>query len=104
MPHMINTHPGKIINKMPQILTIPINASIIPKVVAYISCCHENFRILKLVNMVINVGCVYSLALNASFRGRGLQGCVLNLPVGYTGYVMKEERRPLTDEEVSMYK
>lgn len=38
-------------------------------------------------------------ALSASFRGRGLQGCVLNLPAGYTGYVMKEEKRPFTDEE-----
>lgn len=38
-------------------------------------------------------------ALNASFRGRGLKGCVLNLPAGYTGYVMKEEKRPLTEEE-----
>ncbi|CAH3153006.1 unnamed protein product [Porites evermanni] len=38
-------------------------------------------------------------ALSASFRGRGLRGCVLNLPVGYMGYVMKEEKRPFTEEE-----
>ena len=41
-----------------------------------------------------------SLALSTSFRGRGLKGCVLNLPAGYTGYVMKEEKRPFTEEEV----
>jgi len=38
-------------------------------------------------------------ALSASFRGRSLKGCVLNLPAGYTGYVMKEEKRPFTEEE-----
>ena len=32
--------------------------------------------------------------------GRGLKGSVLKLPTGYTGCVMKEERKPLTDEEV----
>ena len=44
---------------------------------------------------------VMYLALSASFRGRSLKGCVLNLPAGYTGYVMKEEKRPFTDEEVN---
>ena len=43
---------------------------------------------------------ILCLALSASFRGRGLKGCVLNLPAGYTGYVMKEEKRPFTEEEV----
>ncbi|KAL9956770.1 hypothetical protein ACROYT_G038303 [Oculina patagonica] len=43
-------------------------------------------------------------ALSASFRGRGLNGCVVNLPAGYTGYVMKEEKRPFTDEEDRMMK
>ncbi|KAJ7371132.1 Ribonuclease H2 subunit C [Desmophyllum pertusum] len=38
-------------------------------------------------------------ALSASFRGRDLKGCVVNLPAGYTGYVMKEDKRPFTDEE-----
>lgn len=38
-------------------------------------------------------------ALSASFRGRSLKGCVLNVPAGYTGFVMKEGRRPITDEE-----
>lgn len=38
-------------------------------------------------------------ALSASFRGRGLKGCVLNIPTGYSGFVMKEGRRPITDEE-----
>ncbi|XP_068672387.1 ribonuclease H2 subunit C-like [Montipora foliosa] len=38
-------------------------------------------------------------ALSASFRGRSLKGCVINLPAGYTGYVMKEEKRPFTEEE-----
>lgn len=38
--------------------------------------------------------------MSASFRGRSLNGCVLNLPAGYTGYVMKEDKRPFTDEEV----
>lgn len=38
-------------------------------------------------------------ALSASFRGRSLKGCSLNLPVGYTGFVMKEEKRPFTEEE-----
>lgn len=38
-------------------------------------------------------------ALSASFRGRSLKGSVINLPAGYTGYVMKEEKRPFTDEE-----
>ena len=43
---------------------------------------------------------LFYLALSASFRGRGLRGCVLNLPVGYMGYVMKEDKRPFTEEEV----
>ena len=42
------------------------------------------------------------LALSASFRGRGLKGCVLNIPTGYSGFVMKEGRRSITDEEVSI--
>ena len=46
----------------------------------------------------------FSLALSASFRGRSLKGCSLNLPVGYTGFVMKEEKRPFTEEEVNFHK
>ena len=48
---------------------------------------------------ILNFSLFY-LALSASFRGRSLRGCVLNLPVGYMGYVMKEDKRPFTEEEV----
>ena len=37
---------------------------------------------------------------SASFRGRGLKGSELKLPPGYTGYVLKEDKTPLNDEEV----
>ncbi|KXJ27137.1 ribonuclease H2 subunit C [Exaiptasia diaphana] len=37
--------------------------------------------------------------LEASFRGRCLKGSTINVPVGYTGYVFKEERKPITDQE-----
>lgn len=60
----------------------------------------RNVIFVIVVLLMLDVLCSCFLALTASFRGRGLQGCVLNLPAGYTGYVMKEEKRPFTDEEV----
>lgn len=37
--------------------------------------------------------------LTASFRGRPLNGQALRLPAGYTGFVLKESRRPFVEEE-----
>ncbi|XP_031567516.1 ribonuclease H2 subunit C-like [Actinia tenebrosa] len=37
--------------------------------------------------------------LSGSFRGRILKGTTVSLPVGYNGYVLKEDRKPYTDEE-----
>ncbi|XP_022331402.2 ribonuclease H2 subunit C-like [Crassostrea virginica] len=35
----------------------------------------------------------------ASFRGRPLNGKIENVPSGYTGIIMKEHRRPFSEEE-----
>ncbi|XP_071080171.1 ribonuclease H2 subunit C-like [Haliotis cracherodii] len=38
-------------------------------------------------------------ALTASFRGRPLNGQEVTLPSGYTGIVVKENRKPVTEDE-----
>lgn len=37
--------------------------------------------------------------LTATFRGRPLNGKIERVPSGYTGIIMKEQRRPFTEEE-----
>merc|ERR1711860_101963 len=37
--------------------------------------------------------------LKASFRGRPLDGCKVDLPAGYTGFVISERRQRSTEEE-----
>ncbi|XP_028659051.2 ribonuclease H2 subunit C [Erpetoichthys calabaricus] len=37
--------------------------------------------------------------MTVSFRGRALKGQEINLPQGYTGLVLKEDHRPISDEE-----
>ncbi|CAB4022296.1 Ribonuclease H2 subunit C [Paramuricea clavata] len=39
-----------------------------------------------------------------SFRGRILQGETMNVPEGYYGYVLTEDRKPVTDEEDRSFK
>ncbi|OWF38373.1 ribonuclease H2 subunit C-like [Mizuhopecten yessoensis] len=38
-------------------------------------------------------------AMTASFRGRPLKGEVINVPHGYTGLVVKETRKAVTEDE-----
>uniref|UniRef100_A0A8W8HVV2 Uncharacterized protein n=1 Tax=Magallana gigas TaxID=29159 RepID=A0A8W8HVV2_MAGGI len=37
--------------------------------------------------------------LTATFRGRPLNGKIERVPSGYTSIIMKEQRRPFTEEE-----
>ena len=43
---------------------------------------------------------LFIVVLSASFRGRGLKGVAVQLPAGFSGYVVKEEKKAITDEEV----
>lgn len=40
----------------------------------------------------------------ASFRGRILQGETIGFPSGYCGYVLKEERKAITEDEDRVFK
>lgn len=40
----------------------------------------------------------------ATFHGRILQGETIDLPTGYCGYVLKEERKPTTEDEDRIFK
>ncbi|XP_002741115.1 ribonuclease H2 subunit C-like [Saccoglossus kowalevskii] len=42
--------------------------------------------------------------MSSSFRGRGLNGKHLDLPDGYTGIVLKEDKKPFLEEEDRHFK
>ncbi|EDO28923.1 predicted protein [Nematostella vectensis] len=37
--------------------------------------------------------------ISASFRGRKLRGAVMQPPAGYSGFILREDRQPTTEEQ-----